>query len=172
MKKNIVLIGFMGSGKTTIGKLVSQKLGYGFIDSDELIEQKCGMKVSDIFNLYGEEYFREVEARVISEISDYTRVIISCGGGAVKQKSNIDSLRKKGLIIWLKTCIDEIYKRIQYNSVMRPLANGKSKEELEQMMAAREELYKKAHIFIDTSNKTINEIVDEIINIYVNQTPK
>jgi shikimate kinase len=169
VKDNIVLIGFMGSGKTTVGKLVSQILGHEFIDTDELIEQKCCMKIDVIFSFYGEDYFRDIEARVISDVSDYTRAIVSCGGGAMKQKSNINGLRKNGLIIWLKAGIGTVYERIQKDTVVRPLAIGKSIYELGEMMASREELYKAADVIIDTSNKSIYDTANEIINIYKHQ---
>ena len=96
--KNIVLTGFMASGKSSVGKILAEKLNIKFIDTDILIEQKLNKKISDIFKENGEQYFRQQETKVVEEISNLTSCLISCGGGVVLNKYNIELLRKNGIV--------------------------------------------------------------------------
>ena len=105
---NVVLIGFMGTGKSSIGKLLSAKLGYKFVDSDQQIEYDLKMSISDIFAKHGENYFRQAEHRIIKKISQYNKAVISTGGGVVLNKDNMVELRKKGMVISLSASIDTI----------------------------------------------------------------
>lgn len=107
-KENIVLTGMPGSGKTTVGKLVAEKTGKRFFDADELISEKAKMSVSDIFSVYGEKYFRELEAETLKELSSETGAVIATGGGAVLKEENIDCLKENGLVFFLNRDISEI----------------------------------------------------------------
>ena len=162
---NIILIGFMGTGKTTIGKIVSERLNYKFVDTDDLIQEVCNMTIPDIFSQKGEQYFRDVEKAVIKQISNNYNTVIACGGGVVKNAKNIDNLKSNGVLICLTCDIEILYNRITSN-IDRPLASGKSKEDILKLMQEREKMYKVADEFIDTSNASEFDISDRIINIY------
>lgn len=162
---NIILIGFMGTGKSTVGKKISQKLAMEYIDTDVLIQERTGMSINEIFQNYGESYFRNIEKNVIAEVSNMKNTIILCGGGVVLNKENIIALRKKGKIILLKAEAATIYGRIKEDDT-RPLLNGQmALETIEKLLQKRKETYKDASdIIIETDNKTVEEISTEIIN--------
>ena len=119
--KNIVLTGFMASGKTVVGKKLAEIIGFDFVDMDDYIEKKTGMTIGKIFKEYGEEYFRELESRTAEELSDRVNTVIACGGGTVLKKGNIDALRKKGIIINLEPTQEVIKQRLESAANGRPL---------------------------------------------------
>ncbi len=160
----IVLTGFMGSGKTSIGMELSRRLGYQFIDTDTLIEEKEGMPISLIFKEKGENYFREVEQAIVEEVSRMTDAVIATGGGVIKNKRNVENLQKRGIIIWLKTEPEVILKRVMLEGGKRPLLNVEEPlKEINRLLAERLSLYMQADIPIDTSFITPGEAVEEII---------
>lgn len=160
---NIVLIGFMASGKTTIGKALAEITGYAFADTDQKIEQKLRLTVSEIFFKDGEGVFRDYEREIIKQCCAIKRCIIACGGGVVLDWDNIERLREVGRIIWLKPGLDTIVKRLE-TDVNRPLAVDRSSEEIMKLMAARASKYEKAaDITIDTDGKGTDEICAEIL---------
>jgi len=160
----IVLIGFMGSGKTSIGRELSRRLGYQFIDTDTLIEEKEGIPISLIFKEKGEDYFREVEQAIVEEVSRMTDAVIATGGGVIKNKRNVENLQKRGIIIWLKTEPEVILKRVMLEGGKRPLLNVEEPlKEIKRLLAERLSLYMQADIPIDTSFITPGEAVEEII---------
>ncbi len=160
---NISLIGMMGSGKTSIGKLLAQKLPhFNFVDTDDEIVKTENKTINDIFKEYGEKYFRETETNVLNEILNKDNQIISTGGGIVLVERNLLNLFEKSKMIYLKADSDELYKRIRYNTD-RPLLNdGDMKIKIKNLLAEREDKYKRAHFTIDTTNKTPDIIVKEI----------
>ncbi len=164
---NIVLAGFMGTGKTTIGKLLAQKLKRDFVDTDSIIEERMQMKISEIFAEKGEEFFRNIESQIIAEVSTRANLIIAIGGGAVLRKDNLDNLSKKGIIVCLKASLDEILRRIG-DKKDRPLIEKENKKEaLARLMKQREPIYKALPIQIQTDGKSPVEIVEAIIkNIF------
>lgn len=161
--KNIVLTGFMGTGKTEVGKILSQRLGFIFVDVDTEIEKEQGMKITEIFKKYGEQRFRELEADVIKRISDRQCIVISTGGGAVLRQENIDNLRKKGVIVCLSASPETILMRTS-NSDDRPLLQVEDPmKRIKELLEFRKPYYEKADIMIDTEGKTPIEVADEII---------
>jgi len=162
-KNHIVFIGFMGSGKSTIGHALAEKINMPWIDTDEYIEKKLGMKISTIFSLHGEKYFRDLEKNTIKEIIKQKPSVISCGGGVVLQKENIVNLKKNGKIIWLKANPSTIYERIK-KDVSRPLLQGNMTEEyISEMLRKRMHYYKEASDYeIDTKNEEIEDIMTKI----------
>jgi len=164
-KSNIVLIGFMGTGKTTIGKVVSEKLGYSFIDTDAEIEKECGIGISEIFNNMGEGYFRKIETEVIDKVSNYSKYVIACGGGAVKNEVNVTKLRFNGLIVCLKADADTIYRRVEAEK-NRPLVYDRTKDDIAELMKEREQLYSVAEVCIDTSFDDPFIAANKIIEVF------
>lgn len=168
MTKNIVLTGLMGSGKTTIGKLIAQKLDKNFIDTDKLIEEEAQITINEIFSLHGESYFRQLESKIIQKVSLNPDQIISTGGGSVENPDNMMNLNRNGIVFYLKTSAEELFKRIQ-NETNRPLLkNDDPLGTLKQLLKKREKFYNLAHIIINTDGRQLNEIVNEIQEKYSN----
>lgn len=164
LSNNIILIGFMGTGKTTVGKIISSCTKYSFFDMDQQIEKNAGMSVNEIFSQKGESYFREQEEKVLDNILTFNNAVISCGGGVIKHKANRDKLKKNGTVFCLKADIDSIIKRTSGNT--RPLLINKTEKEVLQLIRTREGLYGFADHFIDTTGKTPIEVAHSIISIY------
>lgn len=142
-KYNIVLIGFMGSGKTTIGKRLSLHYKKEFIDTDDFIEKKEGMKISEIFQKYGEEYFREKEEELCERFSIKKSKIISTGGGIIKNTKNMDNLKEGGKIFYLQTTAEKVIENLK-NDNTRPLLQGDNKyEKVKALLEERTPLYEK-----------------------------
>lgn len=120
-KSSIALTGFMGSGKTTVGKILADKLNMDFVDIDELIEKREGKKVSDIFNHHGEEYFRELEYKAVCEASKRKNCVLSTGGGAVTFERNVNALKKNCVIIFLNAPLEKIKENLKESDTVRPL---------------------------------------------------
>ena len=165
MPKNIVLTGYRGSGKTCTARYLAKKLGRKIISTDEEIGKKIG-KISDFIENNGWKKFRDIESEVIENI-DGDDLIIDCGGGFVEREKNVESLKKNGVIIWLKTSPEQIRKRIK-GSEERPSLTGTKSflEEIEEMLQKRIPLYKKAADYeIDTGNKSVEQVGNEIFKL-------
>lgn len=153
----------MGSGKTTIGKILSSRLKYQFFDTDEEIKKKKGMSISSIFDKQGESGFRIIESQILEELSIKSKSIISTGGGIVLMKEN-RVIMKNGTCIYLKIDFDEQLKRLA-NSDDRPLASKNSGGSIEKTNEAREPFFLDlADIVIDTSNLNENEVTQQILS--------
>lgn len=162
--KNIVLVGLMGSGKSTVGKYLAQDTGLRFIDTDKVIEDSVGMKISDIFELKGEAEFRQLECEAVKEVAEKDAVIISTGGGAFENAANRNILLTNGMVFYLKASADCLFKRIK-NDNSRPLLNGDNpKSVLEGLITERETNYKKAHHVINVEHLTAKEVAEEILH--------
>ena len=151
----IILIGYMGAGKTTIGKALSKELGIIFYDLDWYIESRMRKTVSEIFAERGEEGFRQIEYNMLHEVAEFEDVIISCGGGTPCFFDNMDYLNQQGQTVYLKAEPEVLYKHLQMGKVERPLLKGKSKEELltfiKEQLEKREPFYTKARYTLDVS---------------------
>ncbi len=160
----IVLTGFMGSGKTSVGRELSRRLGYPFIDTDVLIEEREGMPISLIFKEKGEDYFRRLECEIVEEVLQRSDVVIATGGGVIKNKRNVENLRRRGIIVWLKTDPEIILKRIMLEGGKRPLLNVEEPlEEINKLLSAREGFYMQADTVVETNFITPGEAAEEII---------
>ena len=170
MKKKVVLIGMMGSGKTTIGRVLSKILKLDFFDTDILIEKECGLKITKIFDKHGEKYFRRKEEKVILDalLNDKKPSIIALGGGAFLNKKLQKIILKETISIWLDTTIELIYKRCK-KSNQRPLLyednNKNLKEIIKNLLKIRKSIYSKAKFRVKTNEKPIK--VCKKILIYI-----
>ena len=151
--RNIVLTGFMASGKTVVGKALSEKLGRKFIDTDLLVEEKCKMSIPEIFEKYGEEYFRKVEAEVIRETSLEKGSVIATGGGVVLDSENIETLRKNATIVNLESCRDVIIARLSKDDGTRPLNKGQDIEQILDRFEKRKPFYDNCDIKVKITNE-------------------
>jgi len=166
-KNNIAIVGFMGTGKTTVGKILSTKCGLTFVDVDECITNKAAMDIPSIFNRYGESYFRDLEEDILKEIFSHEHQVISCGGGVVTKEVNRQMLKKNAVNCWLYNTLETSLSRIKVAS--RPLLDGSDPDEKAMnLYRVREALYLEvAHCSICTENLSQIEIADIICeNIY------
>ena len=169
-KKNLVFLGMMGSGKSSIGSILSKKLNIDFFDVDHEIEKKIGMTVSKIFESRGEKYFREIEELTTLKLLKKNKTVISLGGGAFLNNKIKKEILSNHTSFWLNWDIKTLVNRIK-DSKKRPIANKMSVNELTQLIKKRSTIYSKAMYKIDCENLTKNEIVKNIIKIYyANQT--
>ena len=165
MKSNIVLIGFMGTGKTVVGKALAKKLNWEFIEVDSLIEQKAGKTIPEIFQQDGEIAFRELEIEVAKEVSQGENTVIACGGGVVLNQINIDRLRQKSSIIYLTASPAIILKRVSSDEEERPLLKTSDKAaKIRELLKFRKPFYERAaDIKIDTSKLGVDATVEQVI---------
>ncbi|MDQ0231961.1 shikimate kinase [Metabacillus malikii] len=159
--KAIYLTGFMGAGKTTIGEALAERLALPVRDTDKEIERTTGLTIKQIFEEHGEQYFRDLETEILKNLPK-DNIIITTGGGIVIRNENRIYMKESGVIILLHADLDVIYDRIHHDS-NRPIANKKSKEELVTLYLSRESYYEDCTRKINTDNKSIDDITEEII---------
>jgi len=167
---NLILIGYRGAGKSTVGRRLADRLKMTFVDTDDLIEKRQGMPVTDIVKSRGWGHFRKVENKVIEEISKEDHLIIAPGGGAVLDTDNVNALRRNGTMIWLKADRPTLLKRMNQDpqtNLRRPTLTGKgTSEELKEILSLREPIYERAsEIQIDTSNLDVETVVENILTV-------
>jgi len=162
--KNIVLIGFMGTGKTTIGRLLASRLGRPFVDSDKKVEYENGMTIREIFEIHGEEYFREKEREMIAKLSRYNTAVIATGGGVVLSSDSMRRLKKNGVIIALTASVETILERTGRRNSRPLLLDFFAREQIiYKLLHERRELYQKADFSIDTNNNSPQHVITEIM---------
>jgi shikimate kinase len=168
IKMLITLIGYRATGKTTLAKLLAKRLQWDWIDSDVEIERRAKKNIARIFADSGEPAFRDLEAKVITDLCKYDGLIIASGGGAPLRKENRDAMRKNGKVVWLTAKPETILARMSGDATTaqrRPNLTDKGPlDEIVQLLAQREPVYKEtAHLVVDTENRTPDELADEIL---------
>jgi shikimate kinase len=162
---NLILTGFMGVGKSIIGKLLSEELHRAFFDTDVLIEKKIGLSISMIFEKFGEKEFRETESEIIRTLSQKEHLsVISCGGGVVLNSSNIKLLGNKGIIINLYASPEVIYDRVKSDSTRPLLKLESSLDEIKRLLELRKEVYLNCDYAFNTDGLTPSQVVNSILN--------
>jgi len=168
LKKNLVLTGMMGSGKSSIGKSLSEMLNMEFADTDNIIEKKLSLSVAEIFETKGESFFRKIEMEESLKLVEKKGFVISLGGGAFINDKLREKVKQTCFSVWLQLDVDEIFKRTK-NNQKRPLLNiNNSRGLLDKLYKEREKIYSIADFKIDCNNKDKNEIVEEIKKNYEN----
>ena len=161
--KNVVFIGFMGAGKTSVGHEFASRFQMDFLDTDEYIEKKAGMSISDIFKTQGEDSFRKMETEAVCElIREKDNCVVSVGGGLPLREENREILRKLGTVIYLKVSLETVANRLKGDDT-RPLLKGNNPEQkIRELLDYREPLYEMAaHYVIDVNGRTPGEIAEE-----------
>ncbi|MFH0887652.1 MAG: shikimate kinase [Planctomycetota bacterium] len=167
---NIVLIGFRGTGKTNVGRLLAKRLKWNFIDADEFIERRYGFMIAELFEKQGESSFRLLESDIINELGKLDSHVIAAGGGAVLKYKNVKNLKRNGIVFLLEADCDTVYQRIikdDKTGKTRPRLTAENLyDEIKSLMEFRKPYYKQAcdHI-INTSNATLDDVVNEICEI-------
>jgi len=166
MAENIFLIGFMGAGKSTIAKVLKEKLNVPLCEMDEMIAEQQKMAISDIFAQYGETHFRDLETQLVKDISEKDGVIVSCGGGAVLREKNVSFMKENGRIVLLSATPETIYERVRY-SKDRPILNGHMNVEyIRELMEKRRSRYESvADLAVATDGRSAETIADEIAKL-------
>ena len=165
LKRNVYLAGFMGTGKSTIGKELAKLLGRKFIDVDDAMEKRFGMTVNEIFASHGEEFFRVEEKKLALELAESHNRVVATGGGTILDPDVREAFHNTGLMICLFTTKDELVKRLERTS-KRPLLKGSSvQERVEELMRQREEIYAKISIRVNTTNLTPQEAARKIVDL-------
>lgn len=163
--KNVVLTGFMCTGKSTIGRALSKKMGFRFVDSDDYIVKKQNMSIDELFEKFGEEEFRRIEKECIEEISKMSNCVVATGGGVVLNPENIDNLKKNGVVFNLNASLDTILSRA--NAIKkRPLIRNSTANEIAERMKARKPFYDNNHFRIDIDGLGPMQICTRIIKSY------
>lgn len=161
----------MGCGKSTIAPILANTLGYNFIDIDTEIEKKTGQKVTDIFSVHGENYFREVEREILHYLSQQTGCVISLGGGTIINESNLQLVKSTGILVYLKVNLQQIFDRMKFKTD-RPLLKDKSgnlltdtelRARINTLIETREQFYEKSDITIVTDNVKVDATIEEIV---------
>ena len=164
MKEHVILIGFMGAGKTTIGKRLSKKLGVSLLDTDRLIEEEAQITISRIFETIGEEAFRQAETRMLKTLAKYEdKAVISVGGGLPMREENRKILKEMGTVVYLRVRPSTVIKRLKGDTT-RPLLQGEdAQKKVRTLLNDREKLYQEAaHLTVDVDGKTVGQITTEI----------
>jgi len=167
---NVVLVGFMASGKTAIGRQVAKRLGYRLVDTDHFIETQTGRAIADIFQQEGEPYFRGLESALTRAMATMENTVFSTGGGILTTPGNLERLKQVGLVVYLKADTADILERLERDTrrplVQKALAEGNLKETVETLLAQREPQYLQADVTVSTHGKapfkTAGEIIQEI----------
>ena len=166
MRKNLVLLGMMGVGKTTIGKIVAKKQGLKFVDTDASIEEKLSMAISEIFKKKGEKFFRIEEEKAVIKSLKKNNCVIALGGGAFINKNVRNNILKNAISIWLDINLKTLNKRLKWNKKRPLLENENNIKKIYQIFIDRKNIYKLANHRINCDNTTKNNIAKKIINIY------
>lgn len=163
---NIALIGFMGVGKSTVGRLVAHALGFEFVDTDELIESKTGQKVADIFKHQGEPAFREMERGVLAELATWSRKVIATGGGLAAQPGNLDALKAHSLVICLWAMPETVFERVRHQPHRPLLQVADPVARIRELLAQREPFYKQADVLLTTDQRSSKQLAQIVIAEY------
>ena len=170
--ENIALIGFMGTGKSSVGRMVASGLHFEFIDTDELIEERSGRKISEIFEQAGEAGFRQIEKQVVIELARARRTVIASGGGLAAQPDNLTSLKQHSLVICLWASPEAIWERVRHQS-HRPLLQGPDPlARIRELLNVREPFYRQADVLVNTEMRSVKEVAHHVLHQFHGACPR
>ena len=161
---NLALIGFMGTGKTSVGRLVAEQLHFDYLDTDELIQSRTGRTITDIFEKDGEAAFRKLEQQLVAELAARKRTVISTGGGLPTNPLNLASLKTHSLVVCLWASPEKIFERVR-NQTHRPLLRDANPQlKIRELLAAREPFYRQADVLINTDLRSVREAAQQVVH--------
>lgn len=165
-RTNLYLAGFMGTGKTSIGREVAKSLRYRFIDSDRWIEKDCGMKIPEIFATHGEKWFRARELRFVTEGHPEEGCVVACGGGLVTEEEARRGLEDRGLLVALFASPETVLLRTSRNKNRPLLRTGNPEQRIRELMAVRDPIYRSIPLAVSTDGRSFGDVRDAILRIY------
>lgn len=161
---NLALIGFMGTGKSSVGRFAAAQLHYDFVDTDELIERRAGKSITRIFSEDGEPAFREFERQLVAEMVDWRKKVISTGGGLAANDANLASLKQHALIVCLWASPEAIYERVKHQT-HRPLLQGPDPlGKIRELLGQRTRFYKQADVLVHTGTRSVREVTQQVLH--------
>ena len=160
---NLALIGFMGTGKTSVGRLVAEQLDFEFLDTDEQIQGRTGRTIADIFNRDGEPAFREMERLVVESLSRRNCIVISTGGGLPTNPENLVQLKSHALVVCLWSAPEKIWERVHHQSHRPLLHDPDPQKKIRELLAIREPFYKQADVLIHTDIRGLREVAQQVV---------
>jgi len=160
----IVLVGMMGSGKSTVGRRLAARLRRSFVDADKVLEERCGVPIATVFELEGEEGFRRREAAILEELTRLPSIVLATGGGAVMRDENRRLLAERGLVIFLQASLPDLWQRLRRDRTRPLLQTGNPRERIAELLALREPLYREiASLTVVSARQPVDELVTDII---------
>jgi shikimate kinase len=161
---NIALIGFMGTGKTSVGRLVAEQLHFDYVDTDEMIQSATGKSITDIFQTDGEKAFRNLEEKVVEELAHRHKTVISTGGGLPTNPENLIKLKTHALVVCLWASPEKIWERVK-NQSHRPLLHDPDpRKKIRELLAVRGPAYKKADVLLNTEVRSLREVAQQVVH--------
>jgi shikimate kinase len=161
---NLALIGFMGAGKTSVGRLAAEQLRFDYLDTDEMIQSLTGRSITDIFKTDGEPAFRALERQIVGELAARSRTVISTGGGLPVNPDNLASLKTHALVVCLWASSEKIWERVK-NQTHRPLLHASDpQKKIRDLLAAREPFYKQADVLVNTDIRAVREVAQQVVH--------
>jgi shikimate kinase len=161
---NLALIGFMGAGKTSVGRLVAEQLYFDYLDTDDLIVSRTGRTIADIFKTDGEPAFRALECQVVAELAGRVKTLISTGGGLPVNPANLASLKTHALVVCLWASPEKIWERVR-NQTHRPLLHDPDpQKKIRDLLASREPSYKQADVLVNTDIRSVREVAQQVVH--------
>jgi shikimate kinase len=162
--RNLALVGFMGTGKSSVGRQVAGDLNFQFVDTDQLIEERAGSKITDIFDREGEAVFRRLEGQLVREMEGWDRTVISTGGGLVINPDNLTSLKRHALVVCLWASPEAIWNRIK-NQTHRPLLMAADPmERIRELLTAREPAYRQADVLLSSEFRPVRDVAGQVLH--------
>lgn len=161
---NIALIGFMGTGKTSVGRLVADQLHFEFLDTDDVIETQRGLAIAEIFSTDGEPAFRKLEQKLVGDLASRSKTVIATGGGLPAQPGNLSDLKAHALVVCLWASPEKIWERVK-NQTHRPLLHDADpQKKIRELLAAREPFYKQADVLLNTELRSVREVAQQVVH--------
>jgi len=161
---NLALIGFMGTGKTSVGRLVAELLDFDYLDTDEMIQSGTGRTISDIFKADGEPAFRALEEKIVAELAGRTKTVIATGGGLPTNPKNLTGLKIHALVVCLWASPEKIWERVKNQSHRPLLHDANPQAKIRELLAAREPFYKQADVLLNTELRSVREVAQQIVH--------
>jgi len=164
--RNLALVGFMGAGKSTVGRLVARELGMTFVDTDDAIEERSGRRIAEIFSAEGEAAFRAIETKVLEELMAKSGQVMATGGGLICQPGNLALLQSGALVVCLWAAPETIWERVQHQTHRPLLQVANPKAEIERLMAIREPFYRASDVLVNSGLRSLREVAAQVAHHY------
>jgi len=161
---NLALIGFMGTGKTSVGRLVAEHLKFDYLDTDDVIQSRTGRIIAEIFSTDGEAEFRKMERELVGELAARTKTVIATGGGLPTQIDNLTSLKAHALVVCLWASPEKIWERVRNQSHRPLLQDADPQQKIRELLAAREPFYRQADVLLNTELRSVREVTQQVVH--------